>query len=86
MNTKNKIKNQIQMLFQTNPIIHVDVSINRPRITLSNQEARIKGVYKNIFQIESNGTCYSIQYSELLINTIRIAELENRNDRCRSQP
>ena len=53
MTAVDEIKNKIQRLFHTDPIIHIDVSMNRPKIRIANQEARIKGVYSNVFQIEA---------------------------------
>ncbi|MCR4962960.1 MAG: hypothetical protein K6B40_03675 [Firmicutes bacterium] len=80
MNALDEIKRKIQILYQTNSNIHVDVNMSKPKVSIINQEARIKGVYSHIFQIESNGECYSLRYSELLTPAIRINELENENN------
>ena len=55
MATINEIRLRIQELYHDNPDIHIDVSMNRPRIHIVNQEATIKGVYKNVFQIKTGG-------------------------------
>ena len=75
MTAVDEIKNKIQRLFHTDPKIHIDVSKSRPRIRIANQEARIKGVYSNVFQIESQGRCYTLQYTDILIKNITIAEI-----------
>lgn len=74
MATINEIRLKIQELYHDNPDIHIDVSMNRPRIHIVNQEATIKGVYKNVFQIKTGGECHTLQYSDILIKRIRIAE------------
>lgn len=56
------------------------LTMTKPKVSIINQEARIKGVYSHIFQIESNGEYYSLRYSELLTPAIRINELENENN------
>ena len=71
-----KVKRKIQTLYRTNPFIHVDVSIKRPKVLVNGQQARIVGVYPHIFQIEAEGKRYSLQYSDVLIKSIRILELE----------
>ena len=76
MNEIERIKRKIQTLYHTNPVIHVDVSINRPKVLVNGQQARIVGIYPHIFQIEAEGKRYSLQYSDVLIKSIRILELE----------
>ena len=71
----NEIKLRIQQLYQDNPNIHIDVSMNRPRINIVNQEATIKGIYKNVFLIETHGQRQTLLYSDILIKRVRIAEL-----------
>lgn len=75
MTALEEIKKRIQELYLSNPTIHVDVSIKRPKIKIVNQEAKIKGIYKNLFQIEAEGKCYTVLYSDILIKNVRIAEL-----------
>ncbi len=69
------IKLRVQQLYQDNPDIHIDVSMNRPRIKIVNQEAKIIGIYKNVFQIETQGQHHTLLYSDILIKRVRIAEL-----------
>ena len=77
MTEEDRIRRRITALFQTNPVVHVDVSVDRPKMTVLNQEARIRGVYPYIFRLESNGKCYTLQYADVLMKKIRIAEIEN---------
>ena len=76
MNTVDIIRNQIQELYQTNTVIHIDVFMNHPKVRATNEEAIIKGVYPHIFRISTQGKKYSLQYTDILIKAIRIAELE----------
>ena len=69
------IKNKVRERYLSNPDIHIDVSIKRPKIRIVNQEAKIIGVYKNLFQIEAERKRYTVLYSDILIKNIRIAEL-----------
>ncbi len=71
-----EIRMKVQKQFRTNPRIHINVSMNRPKIKIENQPARIIGVYPNIFQIEAEGKSYTVQYIDLLTNNVRITELE----------
>ena len=69
------IKNRVRERYLSNPDIHIDVSIKRPKIRIVNQEAKIIGVYKNLFQIKAEGKRYTVLYSDILIKNVRIAEL-----------
>lgn len=79
MTTTDRIKERIAELYKTNPNIHINVSMTRPKIHLENESVVIKGVYSHIFQIEeySSGSpkSYTLQYSDVLIKQIEIAEL-----------
>ncbi|MBR2080606.1 MAG: hypothetical protein IKA78_00080 [Oscillospiraceae bacterium] len=75
MMTIEEIRLAVQRLFEIAPVIHVDVSINRPRIRIEDQVARITGVYRNIFQIEAEGKSYTLQYADILMGSVRISEL-----------
>lgn len=70
-----EIKQTIQKLFHTNPIIHINVSMNRPKKRITNQEAKIKKLYSNVFLIETQGKIYTFQYTDILTKNIEIAEL-----------
>lgn len=76
MSTVDIIRNRIQELYRTNPVIHIDVFMNHPKVRATNQEAIIKGVYPHIFRISTQGKLYSLQYTDILIKAVRIAELE----------
>ncbi len=80
LRSEEKLKKQIKELYETNPVIHVDVALSRPKFLIKNAEVRIKGVYPHIFQVEENANglvkCHTIQYTDLLIGSIVIAEIE----------
>lgn len=74
-------KEKIRHLFETNPHIHINVSLTRPKLSLENDPATIVNVYPHIFQIEECSTGetkrHTLQYSDLLMRNIMILELEN---------
>ncbi len=80
MTLTESIRAQIQKLYQTDPIIHMDVSLTNPRLSYTNAEVKITGVYPHIFQIEeyTSGAPkrHSLQYADVLIRHVVIAELE----------
>lgn len=75
MSDLDKLKQTISDLFHTDPHIHVNVSISRPKIHLVNQEATITNVYPNIFVIESGGNQYTIKYLDLFTDAVEISEV-----------
>ncbi len=76
----NVIKTAIVELYEKSVEIHVDVNSTRPKIHVENAPAKITGVYKNLFTIETleNGLkkTYTVQYTDLFIGKVRIKELE----------
>lgn len=82
MSTVNEIRRKIKKLYETNPNIHVNVTISHPKLMIRNAPAVIVGVYSNIFRIvETNSgypRCHSPQYADVLVRQIEIVEL-NRN-------
>lgn len=76
------IKNNIKKLYETNPNIHINVCMTRPKVQLTNESVVIKEVYPHIFQItEQNGDfskSYTIPYTDVLTNQIKILELADR--------
>lgn len=79
MTTLDIIKSRIRYLYENNPNIHMNISINHPKIHLENDPAVIKGVYSHVFRIEeySNGApqCHTIQYTDIVTKQIEIVEL-----------
>ena len=80
MNALDAIKARIRDLYQTNPAIHINVSITKPKIQLRNEPVIIKGVYPHIFQIEEQSSglpkMHTLQYADVLMHRIDILELE----------
>ncbi len=74
------IKGQIKHLYETNPDIHINVRIIRPRVTVEEAPAKNVGVYKNIFQVEenSNGRLnrHTFRYTDVMIGQVVIKELD----------
>ena len=76
------IRSKIQLLYKTNPNVHVNVNVRLPRTprhTLTDIPVVIKGVYPNVFQIEDNSSgkskLYLHQYNEIATKEIEILEL-----------
>ncbi len=78
MTSIESIKAAIKKLYETGAMVHITVSINRPKISKQGIPAKIVGVYPHIFQIEEcsgEKRRYSLQYTDMLIGQIKIAEL-----------
>ncbi len=78
--TEETIRSDIRALMETAPRIHMDVSISRPKLQLTDAEATIIGVYPHFFIIEESSTGrvrrHSLGYADVLIRRIIIRELE----------
>ena len=79
MTALDTVKSKIRELYETNPNIHVNITVGHPKINLKSDPAVIIGVYPHIFRIEeySEGEpkCHTLQYTDLLTNQIQIDEL-----------
>lgn len=75
----NTIKEAINVLFNENKEIHIDVHSTRPKINVSNAPATITGVYKNLFTVDvyENGIkkVFSIPFTDLFIGKVIIKEI-----------
>lgn len=80
MNETEKIRAKIKKLYETNPHIHLNMTVQHPGVTLTNTPATITGVYSHIFQIESDEIDilkrYTVQYSEVLMGKVEIVEIK----------
>ena len=80
MNSIDIIKSGLQSLYKNNPSIHVNVSLNTPKISLRNKPVLLIGVYPHVFRIEdrSGGIAeqYTLQYVDVLTRNIEIMELK----------
>ena len=81
MSSLDLIKTKIKTLYETNPQIHVNISISHPKLNLQNDPATITGVYQNVFRIEeySSGSpkYHTLQYTDIFTKQIEIVELKN---------
>ena len=79
--TIDTIRKDICNLFETNPHIHVNVTMRHPKVSVQNGSAVIKGVYPNTFQLEEAESgykqCHSVQYNDVLIGRVEILELQD---------
>ncbi len=79
MYSENLYKAKLTKLYQTNPNIHIDVTLERPHIVMRNVEARLIGAYKHIFQIEvqikEKTEMHSLQYGDISAGIVKIYEL-----------
>lgn len=75
-----EIRDNIKMLYETNPNVHVSIETKSPRKTsLNNVPALIKGVYPHMFMIEDKSSdtskIYTHNYTEIITKDIQIQEL-----------
>ena len=74
-----KIKARINQLFKENNAIHITITLSHPRIYLSDTPVIISGVYPHVFRVEEFGVenpkSYTLQYTDLLTNSVSIKEL-----------
>lgn len=54
--TLESIKAAIKHLYETNPNIHIDVVLSRPRLEFNYDPVVIKGCYPNVFRIEETSS------------------------------
>ncbi len=77
--SEERTRKQIEKLYKTNPEIHVNVSLSKPKLVLKNAAAKIVGVYLHIFYIEENSTGrvrrHAIRYADVMPSGIEILEL-----------
>lgn len=80
MNALDSLREKIRGLYETNPNIHVNITIQHPKLCLKNDPAVIKEIYPRVFRLEeySSGIpkCHTVQYAEVLTKQIQIVELE----------
>ena len=69
------LREKINKLYETNATVHIGITLTRPKKHTEVQEAKIVGVYTNIFRIMSQGKYYTFQYADILTNTITLSEL-----------
>ena len=76
MKTLEMIKFKVRKLYDTDPNVHINVSINNPKVHLKNEPAVIRGVYPHVFTIEmqQHGR-QTLQYTDLLTKNVEIIEL-----------
>lgn len=77
--TIDTIRRDIRKLFETDPHVHVNVTMRHPKVSVQNGPAVIKGVYPNTFQMEETQSGFtqrhSVQYNDVLIGRVEILEL-----------
>lgn len=79
-NALDSIRERIRELYERNPNIHVNITIQHPKLSLKNDPAVIKEIYPRVFRLEEYSTgvprCHTVQYAEVLTRQIQIVELE----------
>lgn len=79
MNPLEAIREKVRALHDSDPNIHVNVAIPRPKIKLDNRPAQILDIYPNVFRLKDNsmedGKFYTVKYSDVLTGQIEIVEL-----------
>lgn len=79
MGTIDQIKSKIKKLYETNPNIHVNAKVSRPKGETGPVSAAITSVYPNFFCIEESSCGYAkkhtIRYAEVLTGQVHVLEL-----------
>ena len=74
------IRSKIKVLYETNPHVHLSIFVKHPKLQLNDVSVTITGIYNNLFRVELDESSppkgYTLQYTDVYIKTIRIAELE----------
>lgn len=69
---------KIKRRFETNPKMHINVSLTQPKLHLENVEVTITGVFSHLFQIEETESGspqrHTLQYSDVLLKHIEILD------------
>lgn len=80
MNSLEIIKAHLQKLYETQPNVHINVTMNKPKVRIVNEPVVLTGCYRNIFQIEEYSCgypkCYTLQYTDILTKQVEILELD----------
>ncbi len=80
MSALDLIKSQIKALYETNPNIHINISLSHPRLSFTNDPVVIKGVYPHVFRIEETSSgvpkCHTLQYTDVLTGQVSIEEMK----------
>jgi len=81
-----QIRQHLLRLFQSNPHIRINVSLQKPKLSLCNVPVKIVGVYPHIFQIEETssegGKRYTLQYTDILLHNIEILDAPDTGETC----
>lgn len=81
MTILDEIKLKVKKLYSVSPDIHINFINSFPKIYLSDEPAKIIGVYKNVFVLEeySKGSPnkHTFQYTDILTNQLEIIELKD---------
>lgn len=79
MSSLEKVKREVKKLYDSHTNIHVNVSVNSPKIRLMNEPAVIRGVYPHVFTIEmTTQGKQTLQYTDLLMGNVEIVELNSK--------
>ena len=74
------IRQKVKRLYETEPVIHINMKASHSRTARQEITAVIKGVYKSFFQIEDcdvkHPTRLTVQYNDLLTGQAVIRELD----------
>lgn len=75
------IKKKIELLYKNKASLHLNMTIPHSKTRIKKMRGRISGVYPNIFTFKAicDGAekSYAIQYSEVLMGSVEIAELKS---------
>ncbi len=77
--SEEKIRKQINELYQKNPKIHITWTQTRPKIAFKGAQVMIIGCYLHFFRIEAmvdgKPQCFAIRYADINAKQISVEEL-----------
>lgn len=73
------IKKKLARLLENDPCVHISVRATHSKILADNAEAKIVGVYSNIFRVEEESMGYkrfhAFQYADIITGAVEVKEL-----------
>ncbi len=78
MNSIEKVRDLIKDYYSNGKNLRLNVNISKQKVHLKEVEAKILGVYSNVFRIEDlscgKHNCYTLQYTDVILKQIEILQ------------
>ena len=74
-----QIRQRISERYRSDPNIRINVSLQQPKLRLSNVPVKITGIYRHIFQVEEDSSGqlkrHALQYADVLTHDIELLDI-----------